>query len=322
VKIARHLFSRMVWLSILGSLAPTAEAQLTKVRVVAASVDVQYFPAHLAQTRGIFKKEGLEVELIVMRGARTGVQALVAGDVHFIMPLGAALSAIWSGADLKIVAQMTNMLPFSLIARPEIQRIEDLKEKKIAVSVGSTTHAMGHDFLKLNGIDPDKGVQYINIPGAAPKVAALENGLVAAAPLSPPTELKVVQAGFKRLAFFGDVLPEMSFTGLVATTRYLKYNPNTVEKMVRAIVRATYSARDDSDAAIGAMQSYMRMGPDEARETYRVVRKVYSPTLTESGLRNMFTLISNSTGVKPTKEPKDCMDISILNRVLLDMGKK
>lgn len=321
MKITFRIFSWLVGLSLLLSLAPTAQAQPTKVRAVHPSVDVMYLPAFLAQTRGIFKEEGLEVELILMLGARSGIQALVSGDVHFVMQLGAALSAIWSGADLRLLAQMTNMLPYSLIVRPEIQRLEDLRGKRIGVSVGSTTHALVHELFKLNSID-DKGIEYVNIPGAAPKIAALEKGLIAAAPLAPPTELKALRGGFKRLVVFGDVLPEMSFTGIVATGRYIKENPKTVERMVRAIVRGTYSARDDSAAAIGAMQSYMKITPDEARESYQLVRRSLTPILTESGVKRMAGMVSGTIGVAQTREPKEYMDLSFLNRVLLELGRK
>jgi ABC-type nitrate/sulfonate/bicarbonate transport system substrate-binding protein len=309
-------------LCLLLLLAPEAQAQPVKVRAVYPSVDVQYLPAYLGQTKGFFQEEALAVELIVMRGARTGVQALVSGDVQFGFALGAAFSAIWSGADLKILAQMTNMLPFSLIVRPEIQRIEDLKGKRIGASVGSTTHALVYELLKMRGIDPDKGVEYVNIPGAGPRIAALEKGLIVATPIASPGDLKAIQAGFKRLIFFGDVLPEMAFTGLIATSRYIRENPKTVERMVRATIRGTLSARDDSVAAIEAMQSYMKMPPDEAKETYRLVRKSYTPALTESGVRRMAELVSTSAGVSQTKEPKHYMDVSILNRLLLDLGKK
>lgn len=321
MKITFRIFSWLVGLSLLLSLAPTAQAQPTKVRAVHPSVDVMYLPAFLAQTRGIFKEEGLEAELILMLGARSGIQALVSGDVHFVMQLGAALSAIWSGADLKVLAQMTNMLPYSLIVRPEIQRLEDLRGKRIGVSVGSTTHALVHELFKLNSID-DKGIEYVNIPGAAPKIAALEKGLIAAAPLAPPTELKALRGGFKRLVVFGDVLPEMSFTGIVATGRYIKENPKTVERMVRAIVRGTYSARDDSAAAIGAMQRYMKITPDEARESYQLVRRSLTPILTESGVKRMAGMVSGTIGVAQTREPKEYMDLSFLNRVLLELGRK
>jgi NitT/TauT family transport system substrate-binding protein len=321
VKVAFHWIYGAVGAWLLLSLVPAAQAQLIKVRAVYPSVDVQYLPAHIGRVKGFFKDEGLDVEFILMRGGRSGVQAVLSGDAQFVMAIGVCLSAIWSGADLKILAQMTNMFPFSLVVRPEIQRLEDLRGKKIGVSVGATTFALVHKLLKLNGIDPDNGVEYVNIPGSEPKLAALEKGLIAAAPFAPPTDLKVMRAGFKRLVFFGDVLPEMSFTGLVAMSQYIKENPKTVERMVRAIVRGTYSARDDSDAAVGTMQSYMRMNSDEARQTYRVVRKAFSPNLTNSGVRSMATLISESTGVKPTKEPKEYIEISFLNRALSELEK-
>jgi ABC-type nitrate/sulfonate/bicarbonate transport system substrate-binding protein len=296
-------------------------AQPVKVRAVYPAVDVQYLPASLAQARSFFKEEGLDVELIVMRGGTLGVQAVVGGNVDFVMQFGSVFPAIWGGADLKILAQMTNTLFFSLIVRPEIQKIEDLKGKKIGVTIGAATFAAIRELLNLNGIDPDKGVEYVNIPGSGAKVAALEKGLIAATLIAPPGELRSIQAGYKRLVFFGNVLPEMSFTGLVATNRYIKENPKTVERMVRAIVRGTYLARDDSAAAIGAMQNHMKMAPDEARETYRLVQRSFNPNLTEAGVRTTAELVASSLGAKPIIEPRNYMDLSFLNRVLSDMRR-
>ena len=134
VGIAVHPFTWVAGLCLALPLGLAAQAQPTKVRAAYPSVDVQYLPVYIAQTNGFFKAEGLEVELIVMRGARSGVQALVSGDVQFGLALGAAFSAIWSGADLKILGQMTNMLPFSLIVRAgdpadrRSQRKEDRSE--------------------------------------------------------------------------------------------------------------------------------------------------------------------------------------------------
>lgn len=322
MKVAFRWFSWLVTsLCLLFFLATGVQAQPVKVRAVYPAVDVQYLPASLAQARGFFREEGLNVELIVMRGGTLGVQAAVGGNVDFVMQFGSVFPAIWGGADLKILAQMTNALFFSLIVRPEIQKIADLKGKKIGVTIGAATFAAVRELLKLNGIDPDKGVEYVNIPGSGAKVAALEKGLIAATLIAPPGELKSIQAGYRRLVFFGNVLPEMSFTGLVATNRYIRENPKTVERMIRAIVRGTYLARDDSVAAIGAMQSHMKMTPDEARETYRLIQKSFNPNLTEAGVRTTAELVASSLGAKPMVEPKDYMDLSFLKRVLSDSLK-
>lgn len=322
MKVAFRSFSWVIGLYLAFFLPLPAGAQPVKVRAVFPAIDVQYLPAFLAQAKSFFREEGLDVELIVMRGGTLGVQAVVGGNVDFVMQFGSVFPAVWSGADLKILAQMTNALFFSLIARPEIQRIEDLKGKKIGVTIGAATFAAVREVFKLNGIDPDKGVEYVNIPGSGAKVAALEKGIIAATPIAPPGELKSIQAGYKRLVFFGNVLPAMAFTGLVATNRYIKENPKTVEKMVRAIVRGTYLARDDSTAAIGAMQSHMKMAPEEAKETYRLIQRSFNPNLTETAVRTTAELVAGSLGVKPVKEPKDYMDVTFLNRVLADLRKK
>src|SRR5262249_29669930 len=162
---------------------------------------------------------------------------------------------IWNGADFKIVAQMLNMLPFSLIVRPDIQRLEDLRGKRIGLSIGTTTQALFHELLKVRGFGgDDKAFEYVNIPGPAARIAALEKGLIAAAPISAPGDLKAIRAGFKRLVFFGEVLPEIAATGLIVSATYIRENPRTVEKMTRAVVRGTLAARDDPATALAVMQ--------------------------------------------------------------------
>lgn len=80
-----------------------AAAQVAKVRAVYPSINVQYLPAYLAQVKRIFAAEGLEAELIAVRGAKEGVQALVSGDIQFNMTVGPVLPAIWRGLDLKLL---------------------------------------------------------------------------------------------------------------------------------------------------------------------------------------------------------------------------
>ncbi|MDZ4341156.1 MAG: ABC transporter substrate-binding protein, partial [Candidatus Binatia bacterium] len=283
MKSARSLFLLLLLgLSFVFPLE-VSQAQLTKVRATYPSPNVQYLPAYVAQTKGIYQQEGLNVELIAMRGAREGVQALVVGDLQFAMTLGPVLPAIWRGIDLKLLGQMVGMPTFSLIVRPEINRIEDLKGKKIGVSFGGMTFALVHELFKLHGIDPDKGVEYVNIPGSSPKVAYLDKGVIAAALIAPPTEFEAIQSGNKRLVYLGDVMPDVPFTGLIATTRYIKENPEIVKRMVKATVRAVYKTAEEPDTAISVMQNYLKMKPEEAKETYALVRKSFSPVLTEAG---------------------------------------
>ncbi len=298
------------------------EGQAIKIRAVYPAPNVQYLPAYLAQAKGIFKDEGLEVELISVRGAKEGVQALVSGDIQFNMTVGPVLPAIWAGLNLKLLAQMVGMPTFSLIVRPEVNKVEDLRGKKVGVAFGGSTFALIHELFRHFGVDPEKEVEYVNIPGAPPKLAALEKGIIAGALMAPPTEVVAVKAGFKRLVFLGDIMPDLPFTGLIATGLYIKENPRAVQKMVRAIVRGVYATADNPEAAIGVMQGYLKMKPDEAKESYYLIRKAFSPMLTEAGLKKMAAVVSRSMGVKASKEPMEYTDLSFLNEVLADLRKK
>ena len=64
------------------------------------------------------------------------------------------------------------------------------------------------------------------------------------------------------------------------------------------------------------------MTPDEASETYGLLRRSFSPILTDGGLNNLASIVSSSSGTKPTKDPKDYIERSFLNRALSDLAKK
>src|SRR5262245_57461456 len=84
-------------------------------------------PAYwVAKERGIFKKYGLDIELIYISGSTRGVQSLIAGDVAFVGAVGtSALYGKLAGGDVAIVNSLTNTLPYYIIGRPEIRSTED-----------------------------------------------------------------------------------------------------------------------------------------------------------------------------------------------------
>ncbi len=86
---------------------------------------------------------------------------------------------------------------------PDIQKIADLKGKKIGVTFGGSTAAGTKALLELNKINPDKDVEYIGLPGNEPKIAAMKQGIISAALLAPPADYLAMKAGLKRLVSLG-----------------------------------------------------------------------------------------------------------------------
>ena len=110
----------------------------------------------MAQQENLFKKNGLEVELLHIPSSSRGIQAILAGEIAFSFMDGVnAAQANLKGANLALVAGATNRQVFSLMAKPEIKRIADLKGKKIGITrVGSSTHTSALYALGSGGLKP------------------------------------------------------------------------------------------------------------------------------------------------------------------------
>src|SRR5207302_9983496 len=195
----------------------SGKALAEPVRAAYPSANVQFLPAFVSLEKDFYKREGLDAELISVRSAVTAVQALIGNQIHFIFSVGPQMPSIWEGSDIILLAQQVGRPTFSMIVAPDIQKVADLKGKKIGVSFGGSTFAGTKALLELSKMNPDKDVQYVSIPGSSPKIAALQQGIIHAALLAPPADYIAVKAGFKRLVNLADVFKDTAFTGLAAT---------------------------------------------------------------------------------------------------------
>src|SRR3989304_2151198 len=131
---------------------------------------------HLAYAVGKEKKFDAEMgipnaQIVVLRGNAVNVQALVSGTVHFSSAFGPAMQTMFRGEQLRILVQIFNQIPFGLITRPEIKRLEDLKGAKIAVTFGGSTYSLLQALFAKQGLPPNFS-EYISIPDNAGKIIA------------------------------------------------------------------------------------------------------------------------------------------------------
>ena len=272
-------------------------AHAQPVRGAFPSPSVQILPMMVAQERGFFKREGLDLELIFVRGASTAVQALIANQIHFIFSIGPQMPAVWEGNDIILLAQQVGRPTFSLVVTPDIQKIADLKGKKIGVTFGGSTAAGTKALLELNKINPDKDVEYIGLPGNEPKIAAMKQGIISAALLAPPADYLAMKSGLKRLVSLADIFKDTAFTGLAANRKTIIENPQMVKRMVRAIVRAVLHTRDNPEDAL-------------------------VPVPTEKGVELMAQWQAIALNIKPKRKPAEYMDLRFVNEVMAELGQK
>src|ERR1051325_1794900 len=178
---------------------------------------------HVAQQEGVFKKNGLDVELIHIPSSSRGIQAILAGEIQFSFVDGNnEVQANLKGANLALVAGATNRFVFSLMSRPEIKRIADLRGKKIGITrIGSSTHTAALFALSSAGL---KTADYQILPlMEVPNIfTALSAGQIDAGVMSPPTNSRAKKAGFVELMNIAKEGPEFVSVAIGTSRTYIK----------------------------------------------------------------------------------------------------
>jgi NitT/TauT family transport system substrate-binding protein len=315
--MARLSFLLITWIIL---AATTAQAE--PVRGAYPSANVQFLPAFVALEKGFYKREGLDAELISVRNAVTAVQALLGNQIHFIFSVGPQMPSIWEGAEIILLAQMIGRPTFSMVVTQDIQKVTDLKGKKIGVSFGGSTFAGTKALLELYKMNPEKDVQYVSIPGSQPKIAAMQQGIIQAALLAPPSDYVAIKAGFKRLVNLADLFKDTSFSGLAATGKTITENPQFVKRMVRAIVRGVIHSRDYPADAIQTMIKHWRMERDVSVDAYNLVKEALIPVPTEKGVELMAHWQSVALNVQPKRPVREYMDLRFVKEVMVELEKK
>src|SRR5262245_62535595 len=166
--------------------------------------NIQHLAYVVGKEKKFYDEMGItNAQIVVLRGNAINVQALVSATVHFSSAFGPAMQTMFRGEQLRILVQIFNQVPFGLITRPEIKRLEDLKGTKIAVTFGGSTYSLLQALFAKHGL-PQNYADYINIPDNPGKILALQQGRVVAAFMSPPTDSPLLKAGFKRFVDSGD----------------------------------------------------------------------------------------------------------------------
>lgn len=248
------------------ALVTGAQAQ-NKVRLNWTAVTGAQSGAYVAQEEGLFKKHGLDMELIHIASSSRGIQAILAGEIGFsYMDGNNAIQANLKGAGLALVAGATNRMVFSLMARPEIKKITDLRGKKIGITrVGSSTHTSALYALGQAGLKPSdyQILPLLEVPNI---FTALVAGQVDAGVVSPPTNSRARKAGFNELMNIAKEGPEYVSVAIGTTRAYIKANEDTVRRVVRAYAEGVHLFRNNKQVGIRVLGKYTKVKEQDILE--------------------------------------------------------
>jgi len=226
----------LVSLLILISQAAWSQegAGLKRIRIGMPNRGATTLGLTAAQSQGFFRAQGLYAELIVMRPS-SSLQTLMAGDLDFSTVLASGARAGVSGLPLRIVMTLTVGQDFTLVVRPEIRRVEDLKGKTLAVSgIGEFTDIGARMVLKKYGLTPDADVKIRALFGNHPlRLSALQAGQIDGTVMAMPFNKMAVKMGFRELVHLRDIIKTPQ-GGLVTTLQKIRGEPEIIVRTIKA----------------------------------------------------------------------------------------
>ena len=251
---------RKTFACLLCALAIFISAQLTlateTITVALTSKAFQYTIIPIAQERGYFKEEGLEVKLIYMANA-PGLQALLSNNVQFSGSGSSALVAISKGnAPLKTVLAVNDQVLQWIVARPNIKSLRDLNGKKVATTgVASIAAYMFRNILTKYNVPKD--IVLLD-PGAVNRLPSLLSGAVDAAIVSPEERYAALDKGMTDLIFIGKEVKN-SWGTICTTDRFIKEQPKAMAGFARALVKAIRYVHADREGTIAAATKFTEL---------------------------------------------------------------
>jgi NitT/TauT family transport system substrate-binding protein len=319
-------FKSVRWFALgwffLASIADLAAQTPEKVLITHSSESISLTPLLYGMERGLYRKEGIDLQFRVLRG-ELAVSSIVAGkDVDYLYGAGTAFFAAVRGVPMRVLSHDFKSVFFYLMGNPRVQSGQDLKGKRVAVaSLAGTGAAATRASLKAIGVDPDRDVTLIVIGAASVRMAAMETGSVEAAIMPVPWNFRMKQKGFKELIYAGSVMSQ-PLTGLATSKAKVEKNPDQARRMLRAFLRSMKAMREDRKAVTEFIAKKFSLDGPTADETYKIMIQTLTDdgTIAEADLQQLLDDALQETGVKRPIAVKDIVDYSILRRAAKEIG--
>jgi len=267
--------------------------QLASVTIAYTSISPQYAPFWIAKEAGFFRKNGVNAQLVYMRGGVIATQALISNDVSFINAGGGGVvDAVLGGADLVMIACPIAQEPQVLVTRREIKELRQLKGKKFAVnSLAGPAMLSLKIMITASGLDPERDVSYLAVGPSSSRFGALQLGQVDATTLAPPFTFAARRAGY---TFFED-LPgmkesELPNAALATTRKFSESEPLMTEMVVKSVIEGIHFYKTEKSKTQAILKKYMKLeNGDELQESYQFYVKLLAekPYPTSKGIQTI-----------------------------------
>ncbi|HEX2229772.1 MAG TPA: ABC transporter substrate-binding protein [Candidatus Binatia bacterium] len=263
MKLAKVPLLVSLWVGLAISITGNAQSaqgpELEKLNICYSSIAATSVTTWVPQEAGIFKKHGLDVNIIYVAGAQA-ITTLISGDTQIVQGSGAAaaLSRL-SGSDLTVIGTTINVIPMSLVTTPDIITAQDLKGKTYGVSrFGSLTDLGLKRAVSELGLDPEKDIKMIQTGGVPENLLFMQQGVIKGGLISSPTLEKAKELGYREFMNLANLKYRYPGTALVTTDSFIRNRPQTVNRFLKATLEGIKYAKANPDFTVRVLGKYTR----------------------------------------------------------------
>ena len=273
--------------------------------------------------QGFYRKHGLNVEIVFMRSGPLSMSAMAAGEVQMVFTSSNnVLNGAAAGLDAVVVANIVSRPEGDFMARPEIQKPEDLKGKQIAIqSIGGGGWANNMLALDYLGLDPDRDqIRFLVFGDQSSRVQALETGRAQASWLGYTFSGPLKKKGYTVLVDLGRAPISYLGSSLVTRRALVRQEP----KMIEAAIKGTLDSirfilkPENKPAVTQSVMRKLRLSRvEEAENSYNALQSVYSTDLRPKpeGVRKIHGIISKANTKVQKFKPEEIIEDSLIQKI-------
>jgi len=271
---SQFIFALLFGASLLT--APLVHAQSLKIPYVSLSPTAG--PLWITYEAGIFKKNGINAELLYIPGGSVIIQSIMSGDVKVAnMAPPSAIGAWAKGAELTLIASGVDQLLETVVTGPSIKQPSELKNKKIGVSrYGSLTDMALREALRHYKLIPDRDVTILQTGGEATRFAALTSGAIDGAMLSGDKKVQAEKMGYHVTIDLSQLPIYYPVNGMIASKKFLAASPDVAKNFLKSWVEGIKIFKTDKELTLKILAQYLKISDrDVLEKSWEIYRPVY-----------------------------------------------
>jgi NitT/TauT family transport system substrate-binding protein len=248
------------------------------VRIATCAVSGGFTHLYTALESRLFDKYGFKLEHVFIRGSGPSLAALMADEIQFLYcAADATIPSLAGGVDAKLVAAPLIKLPYVLVTRKEIRRLEDLRGKSLGVArAGDLSDRLSRMVAKKFNL-ADVNIRPIG-GSQSERYQAMAANVVQGVVITPPLDVRAKNDGFNVIFRLVDLDIPFIYSSLHASARSIRERRETVQRMVAAFAEAIHFVEKHPRKAKAAIAKVMRVKDEEALQ---VCYNVYTKEIVE-----------------------------------------